>query len=301
MTDTAVYEDLRPLLFSIAYRMFGSAGDAEDIVQEAFIRYARAEEEIESPRAWLSATTTRLAIDQLRSARMRREQYVGQWVPEPLLTDEVPGPADDAETADTISLAFLVLLESLSPVERAVFVLHDVFDFGFDEIAQIVGRSEVNCRQIAVRARRQIEARKPRFDVSPERREELVARFVAAAGDGDLDALVELLGEDAVMVGDGGGRAPAAPEPIHGRERVAKAFIAFARQALRHGARVRPATVNAQPGILGLDPEGRIISVVAFDVIDGRIQTIRGVTNPDKLDHLGPVGDLYALLKRRPS
>jgi RNA polymerase sigma-70 factor, ECF subfamily len=301
MSDTAVYEHLRPMLFSMAYRMLGSAGDAEDVVQEAFIRYARAEEEIESPRAWLSATTTRLAIDQLRSARMRREQYVGEWVPEPLLTDEVPGPADDAETADTISLAFLVLLESLSPVERAVFLLHDVFDFGFDEIAQIVGRSEVNCRQIAVRARRQVEARKPRFDVSPERRKELVARFVAAAGDGDLDALVELLAEDAVMVGDGGGRAPAAPEPIHGRERVAKAFIAFARQALRHGARVRAATVNAQPGFLGLDPEGRIISVLAFDVIDGRIQTIRGVTNPDKLDHLGPVGDLYALLKTRPT
>jgi RNA polymerase sigma-70 factor (ECF subfamily) len=175
MTETAVYEDLRPLLFSIAYRMLGSAGDAEDVVQEAFIRYARAEEEIESPRAWLSATTTRLAIDHLRSARVRREQYVGQWVPEPLLTDEVAGPADDAETADTISLAFLVLLESLSPVERAVFLPHDVFDFAFDEIAPIVGRSEANCRQIAVRARRQIEARKPRFDVSPERRDELVA------------------------------------------------------------------------------------------------------------------------------
>jgi RNA polymerase sigma-70 factor (ECF subfamily) len=301
MTETAVYEDLRPLLFSIAYRMLGSAGDAEDVVQEAFIRYARAEEEIESPRAWLSATTTRLAIDHLRSARVRREQYVGQWVPEPLLTDEVAGPADDAETADTISLAFLVLLESLSPVERAVFLLHDVFDFAFDEIAPIVGRSEANCRQIAVRARRQIEARKPRFDVSPERRDELVARFAAAAGGGDLDALVEMLAEDAVMVGDGGGRAPAAPEPIRGRERVANAFIAFTRQALRRGARMRLATVNAQPGFLGLDPEGRIIGVAAFDVVDGKIQTIRGVTNPDKLDHLGQVGDLYALLKTRPS
>jgi RNA polymerase sigma-70 factor, ECF subfamily len=270
-------------------------------VQEAFIRYARAEEEIESPRAWLSATTTRLAIDQLRSARTRREQYVGQWLPEPLVTDEVPGPADDVETADTISLAFLVLLESLSPVERGVFLLHDVFDFGFDEIAAIVGRSEANCRQIAVRARRQIEARKPRFDATPERGEELVARFVAAAGDGDLDALIELLAEDAVMVGDGGGRAPAAPKPIHGGERVANAFIAFTRQGLRHGARVRLATVNAQPGFLALDPEGGIVSVVAFDVVGGRIQTIRGVTNPDKLDHLGPVGDLYALLQTRPS
>jgi RNA polymerase sigma-70 factor (ECF subfamily) len=301
MTDTAVYEDLRPLLFSIAYRMLGSAGDAEDVVQEAFIRYARAEEEVESARAWLSATTTRLAIDQLRSARVRREQYVGQWLPEPLVGDEVPGPSDDVETADTISLAFLVLLESLTPVERAVFLLHDVFDFAFDEIAPIVDRSEANCRQIAVRARRQIEARKPRFDVSSERRDELVARFVAAAAEGDLDALVELLAEDAVMVGDGGGRAPAAPAPIRGRESVANAFIAFARQALRHGARVRPVTVNAQPGLLGYDPQDRIISVLAFDVVGGRIQTIRGVTNPDKLDHLGPVGDFYALLKTRPS
>ena len=299
MSETSVYEELRPLLFSIAYRMLGSAGDAEDVVQEAFIRYARAEEEIESPRAWLSATTTRLAIDHLRSARVRREQYVGQWLPEPLLTDAAPGLADEVETADTISLAFLVLLESLSPVERAVFLLHDVFDFGYDEIAPIVGKSEDNCRQIAVRARRQIEARKPRFDVSQDRHEELVARFVEAAAEGDVHALVELLAEDAVLVGDGGGRAPAAPEPIRGRERVANAVAAYTRQVIRAEVRVRPATVNSQPGILGLDPTGRIVAVLAFDVVGGRIQTIRSVLNPEKLDHLGPVVSLYELFKTR--
>ena len=299
MSETAVYEELRPLLFSIAYRMLGSAGDAEDVVQEAFLRYARAEEDVESPRAWLSATTTRLAIDQLRSARARREQYVGQWLPEPLLTDGAPGPAEDVETADTISLAFLVLLESLSPVERAVFLLHDVFDFGYDEIARIVGKSEDNCRQIAVRARRQIDARRPRFDASPERHEDLVARFIAAASDGDVGTLVELLADDAVLVGDGGGRAPAAPEPIRGRERVANAFVAFARQGLRAGLRVRPATVNAQPGILALDPEDRVVAVLALDVVRGAIEAIRVVMNPDKLDHLGPVGNLYELYRSR--
>src|SRR5918999_1758701 len=179
----AVYEELRPLLFSIAYRMVGSASEAEDIVQEAFLRYHRETEggtEIESPKAWLSTVTTRLAINHVQSARVRRESYVGTWLPEPLLTDdEWEGPRQ-VETADSLSLAFIVLLESLGPVERAVFLLHDVFDYGYDEIASVVGKSEDNCRQIAVRARRQIEVRKPRFEASRKKREELAGRFFDA-------------------------------------------------------------------------------------------------------------------------
>ena len=299
MSEGTVYEELRPVLFSIAYRMLGSVGDAEDVVQEAFARYARSDDEIESPRAWLSAVTTRLSIDQLRAARVRREEYVGQWLPEPLVIDPAPGPADYAETADSLSLAFLVLLESLTPVERAVFLLHDVFDFGYDEIARIVGKSEQNCRQIAVRARRHVAARKPRFETSPELREELAARFLSAAADGDVDALVELLAEDAVIVGDGGGKTPAAPEPIRGRERVANAMVAFARQGLRAGVQPEPAVINGQPGVIGRDADGRIALVLALDIADGLVQAVRGVLNPDKLGHLGPVANFADLVRAR--
>jgi RNA polymerase sigma-70 factor, ECF subfamily len=286
MTDTAVYEDLRPLLFSIAYRMLGSAGDAEDVVQEAFIRYARAEEEIESPRAWLSAATTRLAIDQLRSARMRREQYVGQWVPEPLLTDEVPGPADDAETADTISLAFLVLLESLSPVERAVFLLREVFAYDYGEIARIVGKSEENCRQIAVRARRAVDARRPRFEASRAEREELARRFIAAAQDGDTEGLIDLLSADVAFYGDGGGKTRAVRHPVYGRENVGKLFAAFVRIMQREGQRLEPAEVNGQPGARFYDRDGALVGVFSLDIADGAVQTVRSIVNPEKLAHL---------------
>src|SRR3954451_12370792 len=196
MAVTDVYEELRPLMFSIAYRMLGSAAEAEDIVQEAFLRFHRATdegEEVESPRAWLSAVTTRLSIDHLRSARVRREKYVGTWMPEPLLTDSVPDVAQHVEAADSLSLAFMVVLESLSPVERAVFLLREVFGYDYDEVAEVVGKSEDNTRQLAVRARRHLEDRKPRFEASRERREELAERFFAAAQEGDTDGLVELL------------------------------------------------------------------------------------------------------------
>src|SRR5437870_11848500 len=218
------YEELRPLMFSIAYRMLGSVTDAEDIVQEAILRFHRESLEgtvIESPKAYLSAITTRLSIDHLRSARVRRESYVGSWLPEPLVTDESDDVELHAETADSLSLAFLVLLESLTPVERAVFLLREVFDYGYGEIAAILGKSEDNCRQLAVRARRHVEARKPRFEASRRRREELARRFFAAAEQGDTEGLVGLLAADAVAYGDGGGRALAFPHPVHGRERVA--------------------------------------------------------------------------------
>jgi RNA polymerase sigma-70 factor (ECF subfamily) len=302
MRTEAPYEELRPLLFSIAYRMVGSVGEAEDIVQEAFLRIHRAEAggtRIESPKAYLSAVTTRLSIDHLRSARVRREQYVGQWLPEPLLTDEAaPDAAAHAETADSLSMAFLVLLESLPPVERAVFLLREVFEYGYAEIARIVDRTEDNCRQLYVRARRHVDEGKPRFEASRQHRDELVDRFFAAAERGDLAALEQMLAADVVVYGDGGGKAPSWSEPIVGRERVARLMAGTLRQVRELGATLRPVHVNGQPGILFLDEEGLIGAVMSVDVADGVIQTIRGVTNPDKLAHLGAVSNVREVLRR---
>ncbi len=302
MRAEAPYEDLRPLLFSIAYRMISSVSEAEDIVQEAFLRIHRAEAEgtrIESPKAYLSAVTTRLSIDHLKSARVRREQYVGQWLPEPLLTDDSsPDAAAHAETADSLSMAFLVLLESLTPVERAVFLLREVFDYGYDEVARIVDRTEDNCRQLYVRARRHVDEGRPRFEASLKQRDELVARFFAAAERGDLAALEEMLAADVVVYGDGGGKAPSWPKPIFGRGRVAKLIAGTLTQAKEVGVTFRAAHVNGQPGVTFVDDEGRIGAVMSVDVADGLVQTIRGVTNPDKLEHLGPVLDAREVLRK---
>jgi RNA polymerase sigma-70 factor, ECF subfamily len=297
------FEDLRPLMFSIAYRMLSSVSDAEDVVQEAFLRYERAlagGDQIESPKAYLSAVVTRLAIDHLRSARVRRERYVGQWLPEPLLTDEgAEDPAMHAEQADSLSMAFLLLIERLSPVERAVFLLHDVFGYGYDEIAPIVGKSEANCRQLATRARRHVEAEKPRFEASRRERDELAARFFAAASDGDLDGLVELLAADVVVYGDGGGKAPQWGRPIVGVDRVSRLFATLGRQMAELGVGVRPHEVNGQPGAVVVDREGRVVNVFSLEIVDGAVQTVRSVINPDKLRHLGPVADAWALLRSR--
>jgi RNA polymerase sigma-70 factor (ECF subfamily) len=222
-------------MFSIAYRMLGSASEAEDIVQEAFLRFHREAGKgtlIESPKAYLSAITTRLSIDHLRSARVRREHYVGTWLPEPLITDDA---SLHAGTADSLSMAFLVLLETLTPVERAVFLLREIFDYGYDEIATVVDKSEENCRQIAVRARRQVEARKPRFEASRKRREELARRFFEAVVKGDTDGLVGLLAADVVAYGDGGGKGPAFPRPINGAGRVGRVLVG----GTRYGERLR--------------------------------------------------------------
>jgi RNA polymerase sigma-70 factor, ECF subfamily len=299
MRTEARYEELRPLLFSIAYRMVSSASEAEDLVQEAFLRIHRAETEgakIESPKAYLSAVVTRLSIDHLKSARVRREQYVGQWLPEPIVTDD--DAAAQAETADSLSMAFLVLLESLTPVERAVFLLREVFDYGYPEIAKIVQRSEDNCRQLFVRARRHIDEGRPRFEASRERRDELARRFFAAAQQGDTQALIDMLAADVVVYGDGGGKAPSWPQPIYGRERVAKLMIGSLAQAARVGVSVQSTEINGQPGVLFLDEEGRIGAVMSVEVADGLIQTIHGVINPDKLAHLGAVADARAILRR---
>ncbi len=284
------YQELRPLMFSIAYRMLGSASEAEDIVQEAFLRFHRETGKgtaIESPKAYLSTVTTRLSIDHLRSARVRRERYFGTWLPEPVLSDDEPDVAPHADTADSLSMAFLVLLESLSPVERAVFLLREVFDYGFDEIARVVGKSEDNCRQIAVRSRRQVEAKRPRFEASRKRREELARRFFDAVANGDETALVDLLAADVVVYADGGGAAPAFPRPVFGRDRAARVLLGGADRGRSLGVTgLRIATINGQPGALLLGPEGRPVVVVTLDVADDQVQTVRAISNPEKLRHL---------------
>jgi RNA polymerase sigma-70 factor (TIGR02957 family) len=301
--NVEAFEELRPRAFAIAYRMLGSVSEAEDVVQEAYLRLHRAErdgERIESPRAYLSTVVTRLAIDQLRSARARRETYVGEWLPEPLLADPDPeaDPARHAEVADTLSLAFLVLLESLSPEQRAVFLLREVFDYPYDRIAEIVGKTEDNVRQLAVRARRHVEERRIRFDASREQREQLADRFFAAAQEGDLPALEALLAEDVELHGDGGGKVPALARALFGRSRVARTL----RNWMRVGARMatvemRRVDVNDQPGALLLDGEGRVFGVMALDIADGQVQGIRSIVNPEKLGHLGQVADMSALLR----
>jgi RNA polymerase sigma-70 factor, ECF subfamily len=302
MESGEAYQELRPLLFSIAYRMVGSVSEAEDIVQDSFLRFHRAVREgaqVDSPKAYLSAVTTRLAVNHLRSARVRRERYVGTWLPEPLLTDTAEDAAQHAETADSVSMAFLVLLESLSPVERAVFLLREVFGYGYDEIAEVVGKTEDNCRQLAARARRHVEARRPRFEASRQQRDELARRFLAAVEDGDTEGLVGVLAADAAMYADGGGKAPAVAAPIHGRQRVARLLLGLGRQVRQTGMRLRAATINGQPGALALDPDGCLVGAVCLDIADGQVQTVRAMVNPDKLRHLGPVGDLARLLGDR--
>jgi len=298
------FDELRQSAFAIAYRMLGSVSEAEDIVQEAFLRLHQVREggeRIESPRAYLSTVVSRLSLDQLRSARVRRETYVGEWLPEPLVASADDDPARKAETADSLSLAFLVLLESLSPEQRAAFLLREVFDEPYERIAEIIGTSAQNARQLVTRARRHVDERRPRFEVSREQREELAARFFAAVEEGDLEGLQQLLSHDVVFHGDGGGKAPALARALHGRARVAHALVTGMRAVTtRLGAFTsRREELNGQPGALFFDCEGRLISVVILDIADGQIQSVSSIVNPDKLQHLGPVADLRALLRER--
>jgi RNA polymerase sigma-70 factor, ECF subfamily len=272
-------EELRPLMLSIAYRMVGSFSEAEDIVQEAFIRLHEAGE-VDSQKAWLSTVITRLAIDHLRSARVRRVQYTGTWLPEPVLAD--PDPAVRAESLD---MAVLVLLESLNPVERAVFVLREAFDFGYDEIAEIVGKSEDNTRQVASRARRHVDERRPRFEPSREQRQELVRRIVKALNEGETEPLVELLAADAEFYGDGGGKAPALGRVITGAAEIVRVLAGFVRVGRRRGATVQYADVNGGPGLLAFEGD-RLVAVWTFEFSGDAVRAIRGVTNPDKLAHI---------------
>ena len=296
------FDTLRPSAFAIAYRMLGSVSEAEDVVK-GFLRLHRARaggERIESPRAYLSTVVSRLSLDHLRSAGVRREIYVGEWLPEPLVASADDDPARKAEMADSLSLALLVLLESLSPEQRAAYLLHDVFDEPYDRIAEIIGTSEQNARQLATRARRHVAQRRPRFEASREQREELATRFFAAAEEGDLQGLEQLLAHDVVLHADGGGKAPAAARAVHGRARVARSLIAGLRALARFGGfTTRREEVNGQPGTLFFDRDGRLISVAILDIAEGQIQGVSAIVNPDKLRHLGPVGDLRALLRER--
>jgi RNA polymerase sigma-70 factor (ECF subfamily) len=289
-SETTEFEELRRLTFAIAYRMTGSVNDAEEIGQEAFLRLERARqegEELESTKAWLSTVTTRLAIDHMRSAQAQREQYVGPWLPEPLLTDDAPGPAEHAEVADSLSQAFLVLLETLTPVERAVFLLHEVFGYDYPQIAETVDKREENCRQIAARARKHVEARRTRFEADDRRREELLERFLEASESGDAGALKTMLAADAVVYSDGGGKISAARRPFAGIDRIARFMVKITRSRLDRGDfRRRPAKVNGQPALLLITPDGNVSDVLMLDIADDEIQTIRIVRNPDKLRHL---------------
>jgi RNA polymerase sigma-70 factor, ECF subfamily len=271
-------DELRPLLFSLAYRLVGSAGEAEDLVQEAFLRYHRANA-VAAPKAFLTTVVTRLAIDHLRSARVRRESYVGEWLPEPLVS--VPGSDERVERDETLSIAFLALLERLTPVERAVYVLHELFGYGHEEIAGIVEKSAANCRQILARARRHVDAGRPRFEASRERREALLARFMAAVRLGDVDGLVGLLAADAVHYADGGGKEAATLLPIRGAAKVARLWAAIGRRPLEY--ELRWVDVNGQPGVAALAPDGTVLTVLTVDVADDRVQTVWAVVNPDKL------------------
>ncbi len=297
-------DELRPTSFAIAYRMLGSVSEAEDVVQEALLRVHQsldAGEDIASPRAFVATVTTRLAINELRSARVRRERYVGEWLPEPIITDG-SGAADDparhAETADSLSLAMLVLLETLSPEQRAVLLLHDVFGYGYPEITDIVGKSEDNVRQLAARARQHVKTRRPRFSTTREQQQELVQRFFAAAQQGDLAGLEALLAHDVELTGDGGGKVPALARSLRGRSRVAHTLTNWLRLLSKFPqVSVRPVEVNGDPGALFLDDQERLLAVWALDVADGQVTGIRSIVNPDKLAHLGPVGDATAILR----
>jgi RNA polymerase sigma-70 factor (ECF subfamily) len=276
---------------SIAYRMTGSVAEAEDLVQEAYLRLELARRDGHEPdhlRAWLSTVTTRLAIDHLRSARARRERYVGPWLPEPMLADPEPGADEHAELADSLSQAFLVVLETLSPVERAVFLLRDVFGYEYAEIAGIVGKAEANVRQLASRARRHVAERRPRFDPDPRRREQLFDRFRAACEAGDVAALEAMLADDVTIYADGGGRTVAARRPISGRARVARVMVKLTSSVRRAPGPYDPrrVLVNGQPGRALVLEDGRVADVLAVDVGERGIAAIRIVRNPDKLAHL---------------
>src|SRR5258708_14147084 len=293
-------QELRPVSCAIAYRMLGSVSEAEDVVEEALLRLHQTLENggrIASPRAFVATVTTRLAIDELRSARARRERYVGEWLPEPILTDERDDPARQAEMADSLSVAMLVLLESLSPEQRAVLLLHDVFDYGYEEIAPIVGKNEDNVRQLATRARRHVEQRRPRFQASREQRDELSRRFFAATQAADLAGLEALLAYDVALTGDGGGKVPALARSVRGRSRVAHTLLIWMQVASRvPDFTLRPTEVNGGPGVMARDGQERLISVWSLEIAGGEIRSISSVVNPDKLAHLGVVGDFASLV-----
>jgi len=281
-----VFHQHRPLLFSIAYRMLGSLADAEDMLQETFIRWQQTSDaEIQSPRAFLVTIISRLCINHLQSARAQREEYFGQWLPEPLATATSTDPTSASRIDESLSMAFLVLLERLTPVERAVFLLREVFDYEYSEIAQIIGQNETNCRQILRRARQHIAQIRPRFDPSPQQRERLLQQFLEASSRGDMEGLLALLSSEIVLYSDGGGKAAAVPNPIYGPENVARFLFGALRKIVPNNLVRRVVQINAQPGIVGY-LDGRPYSVLTLDVTDGHIRNIYIVSNPEKLERL---------------
>ncbi|MGY1849430.1 MULTISPECIES: RNA polymerase sigma-70 factor [unclassified Blastococcus] len=278
----------RGLLFTVAYELLGSAADADDVVQETWLRWAEVDPAtVRDPRAYLVRIVTRQALNRLRTISRRREDYVGEWLPEPLLTG--PDVAEDVELAESVSIAVLTVLETLGPVERAVLVLHEVFDVPYDEIAEAVGRSSAAARQIAHRAREHVAARRPRMTVSRTEQQQVVDRFLAALTGGDVQALLDVLAPDVVVVADGGGLAPAARRPFAGRARVANALSRFAE--LAPGVRITTPLVNGAVGAR-IDPGGEFDTVVTFVVEDGRISRMYAVRNPHKLGRLDTVAEL---------
>jgi RNA polymerase sigma-70 factor (ECF subfamily) len=295
------FETLRPLLFAIAYRMLATVSDAEDIVQDTYLRHQRALADgarIESLKAYLTATVTHLAIDQLRSARARRETYVGQWLPEPIATYHDGDPLADSERAESVSMAFLLLLQRLRPMERAAFLLHDVFGYEHAEVAAAVGKSEENCRQLALRARRRVDAERPRFEPRADVLDDVARRFFAAVSAGDLDALLKVVAADAVVYGDGGGKVPQWSQPIAGRDRVARLLAGVGNRLAGLGGKIVKQQINGHPGAMVIDADGLLINVFALDIADGAVQAVRSVINPEKLRHLGPLAEVRALLER---
>lgn len=286
MDDLDVFLGVRSSLFAVAYRMLGSATEADDILQEAYLRWSRrGQGDVTAPSAYLTTIVTRLCIDQLRSARSRRETYKGPWLPEPVEAGG-PGPGESAELADSLSLAFLVLLEELQPVERAAFLLHDVFDYSYDEIAAIVERTESACRQLVSRARRRVDEPRRRFDADREHGRELTRRFLRACGTGDLEGLLALLADDVVVWTDGGGKVRSALRPVTGPHRSARFLLAVAARTPA-GAVPRELDLNGQPGLV-FEVEGRVIIALTLDVSHGRVVGVRVVNNPDKLGALQP-------------
>lgn len=298
MSISDLYGDLRPRAFAIAYQMLGSVSEAEDVVQEAFLRMHQTlqrGEQITSPRAYIATLATRLAIDQLRSARARRERYVGEWLPEPLATESTP--AEKAETADSLSLAFLVLLESLTPEQRAAFLLREVFEYPYAEVAEIIGTDVDSTRHLVARARNHVRERRPRHHATRRQRQELAQRFFAAAEQGDLEALESLLAQDVALHADGGGKVPALARPINGRHRVARTLSHGIPALAGRGLRIELTEVNGQPGAVAIDAHGQPFGVMVLDIAEDQIQTIHAVANPDKLRYLDPADDLSSLLR----
>jgi RNA polymerase sigma-70 factor, ECF subfamily len=280
------FDQYRSLLFSIAYRMLGSVADAEDMLQETFIRWQQAaNDNIDSPRAFLVTIVSRLCINHLQSARVQREEYVGQWLPEPIVTDPGSDPLAIIKVDESLSMAFLVLLERLTPVERAVFLLREVFEYEYSEIAAVLGQSEVNCRQILRRARQHVSAMRPRFKVSSKKQNDLLQRFLEAMGTGDMKGLVALLSSDVVLHSDGGGKAIAVPNLIHGADNVARGILGGFRKLLPKTLVRRLARINGEPGAVSY-LDGKPYSVFTLDAVDGRVRAIYILTNPEKLSHL---------------